>query len=650
MKSITPIKDIIHGYMPFSPVEKIVIDSRYFQRLHFVLQNSAAYTAFPNNKNSRFEHSLGVAHLAGLIFQHAMNNANDDSFTTAIKQMNRFAELHCSRYRYGTEALPKHWLKHIGYQFTFSNNDLRVDKNPSSVDTKSYDPLFLLNSFGIALRVCGLIHDIGHLPMSHIFEEALQNAQSIFDLYDDDNCSKKAFKSNYEHLKSQIFTQSRDSVHHRHDFLEILNIGKDNNLVTRQGLNRYIRRMPIHERRGVQIFDLIYYELEQHPKAVLHEFTNDSPVREYVFFLFDIATRIIFGDPLLHGIASGKKRSTEDDDELERFFVCLRDIISSVVDADRIDYTLRDPISSGVPDRRFDVNQIVSNFVFHRDPSTNEFRLCLGYKALPDLELMFHNRYWNYKYIINHHSVTRMNAVLEEIIKQFIRLCYVQPCSGISKLLGDFGLVNLESKKKRLLPHLESRILDDTWLRSMLLKVREHVQGREQEGDDTLHHLKVLIETFLFRITNNMKTAWKSEIDYRLAIADSGDSHITDFGSVSLREKIRVVEEVVAKAKCKIDSISIFLKFPEAKVYQPRKDERFRIIDTRDGRAQLWKVAELSAYLRGLQSISRRSLNFHLSFCAENLRTNVDLRDACERLEKDLFDVLVDVRKNSQEY
>ncbi|KAK7884216.1 hypothetical protein WMY93_027339 [Mugilogobius chulae] len=56
--------DPIHGHMEFHPLLVKIIDTSQFQRLRYIKQLGAAYFVYPGASHNRFEHSLGVAHLA----------------------------------------------------------------------------------------------------------------------------------------------------------------------------------------------------------------------------------------------------------------------------------------------------------------------------------------------------------------------------------------------------------------------------------------------------------------------------------------------------------------------------------------------------------------------------------------------------------
>ena len=61
------IKDPIHGYLRISPEELIIIDSLPLQRLRRIKQLPGSEYVYPGAVNTRFEHSLGVMHLAGVM-------------------------------------------------------------------------------------------------------------------------------------------------------------------------------------------------------------------------------------------------------------------------------------------------------------------------------------------------------------------------------------------------------------------------------------------------------------------------------------------------------------------------------------------------------------------------------------------------------
>ena len=107
------IVDPIHDFIRINPPELMVIDTPTFQRLRRIRQLAGAHLVYPSAQHSRFEHSLGVMHLAG----SAANVLKDKGFL-------------------------------------------------SSDDVSN-------------VRLAGLLHDIGHGPFSHLFEEVLERKKKI---------------------------------------------------------------------------------------------------------------------------------------------------------------------------------------------------------------------------------------------------------------------------------------------------------------------------------------------------------------------------------------------------------------------------------------------------------------------------------------
>src|ERR1051326_2554073 len=108
MNFIGEIADPIHRYIRFSSPEKDIIDSREFQRLRRIRQLAGAHLVYPSAQHSRFEHSIGAMHIAGIA---------------------------------GEALLGKGYI-----------DDAEIVEE---------------------LRIAALLHDIGHGPFSHLFEEVL---------------------------------------------------------------------------------------------------------------------------------------------------------------------------------------------------------------------------------------------------------------------------------------------------------------------------------------------------------------------------------------------------------------------------------------------------------------------------------------------
>ncbi len=112
-KKYLDIIDPIHDFIRVYNSELKIIDNPIFQRLRRIRQLSGAHLTYPGAQHTRFEHSLGVMHIAGRASQT---------------------------------------LQEKGV--------LKAD----DIDS---------------IRLAALLHDIGHGPFSHLFEEVLQQKKKI---------------------------------------------------------------------------------------------------------------------------------------------------------------------------------------------------------------------------------------------------------------------------------------------------------------------------------------------------------------------------------------------------------------------------------------------------------------------------------------
>lgn len=123
VKNTHEIRDAIHTFIQFDSHERKIIDSRPFQRLRHINQLALTHLVYPGATHKRFEHSLGVMHLADRVFGVVTNPENVRSEVR--------------------EVLPE-----LG-----RDDDLRYWRK--------------------VVRAAALCHDLGHLPFSHAGEGLL---------------------------------------------------------------------------------------------------------------------------------------------------------------------------------------------------------------------------------------------------------------------------------------------------------------------------------------------------------------------------------------------------------------------------------------------------------------------------------------------
>lgn len=73
-KGYKHIFDPIHGNIRLGGALLAVVDTEIFQRLREIKQLGACYYVFPGATHNRFEHCIGVCHLAGVMMRHLREN------------------------------------------------------------------------------------------------------------------------------------------------------------------------------------------------------------------------------------------------------------------------------------------------------------------------------------------------------------------------------------------------------------------------------------------------------------------------------------------------------------------------------------------------------------------------------------------------
>ncbi|XP_026111529.1 deoxynucleoside triphosphate triphosphohydrolase SAMHD1-like, partial [Carassius auratus] len=73
--------DPIHGHIELHPLLVKMIDTPQFQRLRYIKQLGTKHLVYPGATHTRFEHSLGVAHLAGCLLKTLNENQPELNIT-----------------------------------------------------------------------------------------------------------------------------------------------------------------------------------------------------------------------------------------------------------------------------------------------------------------------------------------------------------------------------------------------------------------------------------------------------------------------------------------------------------------------------------------------------------------------------------------
>lgn len=127
--AIKKIYDSVHRFIHVDPLESDLINSRPFQRLHYIHQLGVTYFVYPGGTHRRFEHSLGVMELATRMYDEVTMGDPPACLPEAYQKLlsDFVPSIGCQEHRY--------WRR--------------------------------------ILRLAALCHDLGHLPFSHTAEHEI---------------------------------------------------------------------------------------------------------------------------------------------------------------------------------------------------------------------------------------------------------------------------------------------------------------------------------------------------------------------------------------------------------------------------------------------------------------------------------------------
>lgn len=332
------ISDPVHGSIDLTPLEVKIINTPTFQRLTRIGQLGLVHLVFPGARYSRFAHSLGVCHLTGRIL---------DSIADTPGFMDKYE---------GKKEWNREWQRY---------------------------------------RLAGLLHDVGHYPFSHTFENTLEEVET------------------YE-------KEPKSAAH----------LVNDSNEASSSPAKEYKE----HEAVGAYIV-----ENDPHIERILSE--ND--------YSFDGTE-----------ISSIFQRVDQKDAAID-----YADIVSSGLDADRLDYLMRSSRFSGVPYGGIDLDYLISQFQLDANGS-----VCLTEKARLTADHFLLSRWFEYQQMIFHHTVQAAGATLQSVLEFAIDARengndkYLRSCSreSIEEMIRDGSWADF----------------DDTTVLAALREIRHQEDGR----------------------------------------------------------------------------------------------------------------------------------------------------------------------------
>ena len=422
------IKDPVWGNIEIFPWESAILNHFIVNRLHNIVQNSNAYRAYPGLKYSRLLHSVGVMHVATHMFVNTVVNADNDSRNFLQAE----ADTAMNALGSARDAVNKEIFNKAHCEQPFS-------------------------SLLAILRVSALIHDLGHFPLSHVFENALHSfafgdLSEVMPITPDATTRRTQMRSLIEEKVKAAENTEETKLH------EIISI-----ILARQ----------------------------------LAELVNAEEAKMLILLATDLL--------------SGKS------------FPISATYIKGTIDADRIDFTRRDGLFSGLFSSSVDYGRVFSLYTLKVNDDKRTVA-CPSPRSVSEVEKLLWERFLDYKYIVVHHRVHLYDEILENILVWMMNVGRLSEFLDKTTRLLEFavarggGIKEQQAKVNALLAILLD--FDDPWLESKIrevyrLSIKSIQDGGQNPADSTKPSASVemLFEAYV-EDRNRFTSLFKSDDEF----------------------------------------------------------------------------------------------------------------------------------------
>lgn len=667
------IFDIYHGNVELSNFESYLLKSPVINRLHQILQNSTAYLVFPSCKTARFEHSIGVLNYTSLMFNNGLKNSsvqteyieekcnlfgnileeNNSRIFESVKgnggmEQDKYKNILFKKYKvtsYSKLLQEKEFLNElitlIGPVFRERNLDISrfVGRN---------DLVFTQIVLFQSVRVFGLLHDIGHLPFSHLFEFSID---SLFDDLIQKQKDEGLNDFENEVLDSLNKLMSKDAGEYQSNQIHEI-IGKN---ITKHIFN--------------EIKDTIYQNKE----------LKDIDKARSIFVIYCLE---LIWEELMKGRKS-------------RLF-SLYSIVSGIIDSDRLDYIQRDGAASGVNKCTGNIDRIIKLFCLSRTNESNgdfspndNYIFMPSIQSLHDVEKILNDRFNIYKYMVNHHAVKRSDYIfqngIEHEFKHELKL-ETKFSEGIrvEKLIDSIKIADelVNSTDTSVFNRFIYRFtqISDFWLLSLFTtKYFEVIHNSEEDP----MYKNLLGEIFENR--RNFKSLWKRVYDYNEFILElEEDFFKSDIQFKEIEEKnidpatyytiLKIIKrhnkgekkpnilgsilldllkgqygnqwcKKIEKIAIKNDQNHLYLIVPTKLSTGIKSNEKLWLIDNKD-QNKIYDFDKVSRLKKSLENDSKGAIMFFTYICSKDIKTEVNFAEVKDNLVSSINELILTTLKN----
>ncbi|XP_075701887.1 deoxynucleoside triphosphate triphosphohydrolase SAMHD1-like [Rhinoderma darwinii] len=255
--------DPIHGHIELHPLLIRIIDTPQFQRLRYIKQLGGIYFVFPGASHNRFEHSIGVAHLAGCLVMELQRRQPDLNISEKDVLCVQIAGLvhdlghgpfsHLFDKRFMPQAAPERKFKHEEasvkmFQHLIEENHL-MDLMRDTYDLKDEDFIFIKEMINSEAQNC---HYEGRGIQKSFLYEIVANKQNGIDVdkmdYFARDCYHLGMQNNFDYKRYFAFAR-------------VCEVGNKKHICLR-------------EKEVWNMYDLFYTRFSLHKRAYQHRVSN----------------------------------------------------------------------------------------------------------------------------------------------------------------------------------------------------------------------------------------------------------------------------------------------------------------------------------------------------------------------------------------
>lgn len=405
IKKLRQVADTVHQTVYLSELESNMISTAYFYRLHDVYQSSTVYLTFPCNRTKRYEHSCGTMELAGEMFFSAITN----STSPVLEKFFDEAELNLKiivQKLLKVEIMPTYCSSSkalLSKCFATVNDRHIVDKTTEIIE-EAYKKFNLIEDSALshymppfsdclekrkflyqclleAVRIVALFHDVGHPPYSHIMEYTLGELYS--------QCNNNSNNYNAEHTEELLknLRPFKESINDNISCLLSLPVQSKAELHEQIGLKMLAGAFEDIFESELQIISKMRYVKDRSTVAVYY-----IAVAEFCFAILR---------------------------EQNPFFISLHRIIDGCVDADRMDYIVRDSYNSGVNWGRIPYKRLIESckMIEREYKDKTYYSIAFPKKMSEHIDDLLLNRYKIFSRINYHHRSYKTALILRKLVK-----------------------------------------------------------------------------------------------------------------------------------------------------------------------------------------------------------------------------------------